>query len=108
LKWEPENNFGFLLGIIVFGKDIHKTQLHSLLGSRQFEDQENAFIDSMFDYYIRPFHKSYNTGSESWHTPSTISSRTPSRSNSAEDLDYVPELKELLHKDLKNAVVVVC
>ncbi|KAI8897081.1 hypothetical protein BC833DRAFT_595034 [Globomyces pollinis-pini] len=65
----------------------------------------------MFDYYIRPFHKSYNTDSESCHTPSTISSRTPSRSNSTEDLDYVPELKELLHKDLKKAVVkrdVVC
>ncbi|KAJ2986040.1 hypothetical protein HDV02_000252, partial [Globomyces sp. JEL0801] len=110
-KWKPENNFGFLLGIIAFGMDTHKTQLHSLLVSRQYEDQENAFIDSMFDYYIRPFHKSYNTDSESCHTPSTLSSRTPSRSNSTEDLDYVPEEKELLHKDLKKAVLkrdIVC
>jgi hypothetical protein len=108
-KWKPENNFGFLLGIIAFGMDIHKTQLHSLLVSRQFKDQESAFIDSMFDYYIRPFHKSY-TDSESCHTP-TISSRNPSRSNSTEDLDYVPEEKELLHKDLKKAVLkrdIVC
>jgi hypothetical protein len=103
-KWKTENNFGFLLGILAFGMDNHKTQLHSLLVSRQFEGQENAFIESMFDYYIRPFHKSYNTDSESCHTPSTISSRTPSRSNSTEDFDYVPEEKELLHKDLKKAV----
>jgi hypothetical protein len=44
-EWKPENNFGFLLGIIAFGMNIHKAQLHSLLDSRQFEDQENAFID---------------------------------------------------------------
>lgn len=110
-KWKPENNVGFLLGITAFGINTHITQLHSLLVSRQFEDQENSFIDSMFDYYIRPFHKSYNTDSESCHTPSTVSSRTPSRSNSVDDLDYVPELNELLHKDLRKAVVkrdVVC
>jgi hypothetical protein len=106
-KWKPENNFGFLLGIIVFGINTHITQLHSLLVSTQFKDQENYFIDSMFDYYIRPFHKSYNTDSESCHTPSSVSSRT----NSGEDLDYVPEDKELLHTDLKKAVAkrdVVC
>jgi hypothetical protein len=110
-KWKPENNFGFLLGIIAFGINSHRNQLHSLLVSKQFEEQENCFIDSMFDYYIRPFHKSYNTDSESCHTPSTVSSRTPSRSNSTEDLDYVPEEKGLVHKDLKKAVAkrdVVC
>jgi hypothetical protein len=56
---------------------------------------------TMFDYYIRPFHKDYNTESEC-HTASAISSRTPSRSNSTEDLDYVPEL---VHKDLKKAAL---
>ncbi|KAJ1334528.1 hypothetical protein BSLG_007683 [Batrachochytrium salamandrivorans] len=104
-KWRPENNFGFLLGMIAYGMDTHITQLHSLLLAKQFKDQEQFFIDSMFDFYIRPFHKSYNTDSESCHTPSTVSSRTPSRSSSTEDLDYVSEEKELFHKDLKKAVV---
>ncbi|KAJ8326386.1 hypothetical protein O5D80_005140 [Batrachochytrium dendrobatidis] len=104
-KWKPENNFGFLLGVIAFGMATHRTQLHSLLVSRQFKDQENAFIDSMFDYYIRPFHKNYITDSEICHTPFAVSSGTPSRTNSAEDLGGVPEEKELLHKDLKKAVV---
>ena len=104
-NWIPENNFGFLLGIIAFGMNTHITQLYSLLHNNQFKDKEQSFIDSMFDWYIRPFHKSYNTDSESCQTPSTISSRTPSRSNSAEDLYYVPEEKELIHKDLKKAVV---
>ena len=110
-KWEPENNFGFLLGIIVYGMATHRTQLHSLLVSRQFEDKEHAFIDSMFDYYIRPFHKSYNSNLGSCHSPSTVSSRPISRTDSTEDLDYVPEEKELFHKDFKKAVVrrdVVC
>jgi hypothetical protein len=110
-KWKPENNFGFLLGILAFGINTHITQLHSLLQNNQFKDQEQSFIDSMFDCYIRPFHKSYNTDSESCHTPSTVSSRTPSRSNSTENLEHVPEEKELVHKDLKKAVArrdVVC
>ena len=103
--WKPENNFGFLLGLLDFGINTHITQLHSLLHNNQFKDQEHAFINSMFDCYIRPFHKSYNTDSECCHTPSTVSSRTPSKSNSTEDLDYVlPEEKELVHKDLKKAV----
>ena len=46
-KWKPENNFGFLLGIIAFGINTHKTQLHSLLVSRRFEDQEQSFIDTI-------------------------------------------------------------
>ena len=55
----------------------------------------------MFDYYIRPFHKSYNPDSGSCYTTSTVSSRT----GSTEDFDYVPEEKELFHKDLKEAMV---
>ena len=100
-KWKPENNYGFLLGILDFGMAIHITELHSLLVSRQFQDKKNAFIDSMFDYYIRPFHKSYNPDLGSCRTPSTVFSRT----DPTEDLDYVPEEKELFHKDLKKAVV---
>ena len=110
-KWKLENNLGFLLGIVAVGTAIHITQLHSLLVSRQFKDKERAFIDSMFDYYIRPFHKSYNKDSESCHTPFTLLSMTISRTDSKEDLDYVPEEKELFHEDLKKAVVkrdVVC
>ncbi|KAJ2987527.1 hypothetical protein HDV02_006080, partial [Globomyces sp. JEL0801] len=105
LKWKPENNCGFLLGIIEFGINTHRTLLHSLLVSGQFKDQEKSFIESMFDFYIRPFHKSYNTDSEGFHTPSTLSSRTPSRKNSAEDFEYIPEEKELSHKDLKKTLV---
>ena len=110
-EWKPENNFGFLLGIIAYGMDTHITKLHSLLHNNKFKDREQSFIESMFDYYIRPFHKSYNADSESCYAPSTISSRTPSRSISTEDLDHVPEEKELLHKDLKKAVLkrdIVC
>ena len=55
----------------------------------------------MFARYILPFHKDYSDSS-SCHTP--LSSNPPSRSNSAEDLDYVPEERELTHKDLKKAV----
>jgi hypothetical protein len=57
----------------------------------------------MFDWYIMPFHKSYNENS--CHTPSKVSSRSNSRPSSAkqeEDQDYQP--KELKHKDLKDAV----
>jgi hypothetical protein len=59
----------------------------------------------MFDYYIRPFHKSYKNDSESCHTPTIVSSKTPSRANSTEDADYVPEVKELSYRNLKKAVV---
>jgi hypothetical protein len=55
----------------------------------------------MFARYILPFHKDYSDSS-SCHTP--LSSNPPSRSNSAADLDYEPEERELTHKDLKKAV----
>ena len=108
-KWKPENNFGFLLGIIAYGTDNHRTELHRLLLNNQFKDQGQSFIDSKFDCYIRPFHKSHNNDSESCH--STVSSRRPSRSNSAEDLDFLLDEKKVDHKDLKKAVAkrdVVC
>ena len=98
-KWKPENNCGFLLGIVAFGINTHRTQLHSLLVSSQFEEQEQPFIDSMFDWYIRPFHKSFYENS--CNTPSKDSSRPSSAKK--EDQDYQP--KELSHKDLKQAVV---
>ena len=98
-NWIPENNLGFLLGIIAFGMNTHITQLHSLLVSSQFEEQEQSFIDSMFDWYIRPFHKSFNENS--CNTPSKDSSRPSSAKEN--DQDYPP--KELSHKDLKQAVV---
>jgi hypothetical protein len=104
-KWTAENKFGFLMGVVEHGLHTHITQLHSLLQNNQFKDQEESFIDSLFDFYIRPFHKSYIAGSEFCQTPTTGSSRTPSRTNSAEDLDYTPEEREMSHKDLKKAVV---
>ena len=114
-QWQAENKRGFFLGIIQEGEDSHIIQLHHLLATNQFTQQQEfsttsqladpqhprTFIDDMFARYILPFHKDYSDSS-SCHTP--LSSNPPSRSNSAEDLDYVPEERELTHKDLKKAV----
>ena len=100
-QWENENKVGFLFGILTYGLDDHIAQLHQLLLSEQFKDQENIFIDSMFDYYIRPFHKSYNTTSEGCHTPSSFSLHS-STSNSVEDLTV---FQELTHSDLKKTLL---
>ena len=108
--WKPENNFGFLLGIIAHGHPVHIIQLHELLITKQFKEQEQSFINAMFDYYVRPFHKSY-TSSESSRTSPANSSSKSSRNNSVDDLDYVPEEKELSHDHFKRAVAkrdVVC
>jgi hypothetical protein len=100
--WKPENNFGFLLGLLEFGLDNHRTQLHNLLAENRFAEKEKEFIDSMFDFYIRPFHMSYIKDSERCYTPINDS---PSRSNSVEELENVPEEKEFKHTDLKNALL---
>ena len=114
-QWQAENKRGFFLGIIQEGEDSHIIQLHHLLATNQFTQQQEfsttsqlanpqhprTFIDDMFAHYILPFHKDYSDTS-TCHTP--LSSNPPSRSNSAEDLDYVPEERELTHKDLKKAV----
>ena len=103
------------MGIIQEGEDSHIIQLHHLLATNQFTQQQEfsttsqladpqhprTFIDDMFAHYILPFHKDYS-GTSTCHTP--LSSNPPSRSNSAEDLDYVPEERELTHKELKKAV----
>ena len=103
------------MGIIQEGEDSHIIRLHHLLATNQFTQQQEfsttsqladpqhprTFIDDMFAHYILPFHKDYS-GTSTCHTP--LSSNPPSRSNSAEDLDYVPEERELTHKELKKAV----
>jgi hypothetical protein len=121
-QWQAENKRGFFLGIIQEGEDSHIIRLYHLLATNQFPQQQEfsttsqladpqhprTFIDDMFARYILPFHKDYSDSS-SCHTP--LTSNPPSRSNSAEDLDYVPEEmdyvpeeRELAHKDLKKAV----
>ena len=114
-QWQAENKRGFFLGIIQEGEDSQIIRLHHLLATNQFTQQQEfsttsqladpqhprTFIDDMFAHYILPFHKDYSDTS-TCHTP--VSSNPPSRSNSAEDLDYVPEERELTHKDLKKAV----
>jgi hypothetical protein len=103
-KWKSENKFGFMLGIIEFGLDSHREKLHNLLRKQQFKDEELSFINEMYQFYIFPF-KQHSGSESSCHTPETTSSH-PSRQNSAEDLDYIPEgEKKLTHYYLKKAVL---
>ncbi|EGF76634.1 hypothetical protein BATDEDRAFT_30854 [Batrachochytrium dendrobatidis JAM81] len=114
-EWQDDNKRGLFLGIIQEGETSHITRLHNLLTANQFAEQQEfstkiqladlkhhcTFIDDMFGYYILPFHKDYNDSS-SWHTP--VSSNPTSRTNSADDLDYVAKVSELQHKDLNKVV----
>jgi hypothetical protein len=59
------------MGIVEFGLHTHNTQLYNLLQNNQFEDEEETFIDSMFDCYVRPFHKSYIAGSQLCQNPTS-------------------------------------
>ncbi|EGF78781.1 hypothetical protein BATDEDRAFT_26739 [Batrachochytrium dendrobatidis JAM81] len=109
-EWQDDNKRGLFLGIIQEGETSHITRLHNLLTTNQFAEQQEfstkvqladpkhprTFIDDMFGYYILPFHKDYNDSS-SCHTP--VSSNPTSRTNSADDLDYVAKVSELQHKD---------
>ena len=107
-KWTAENKCGFLLGIIEFGFLVHRDKLNELLQNGQFKKQEKDFINEMYQFYVFPFKQHNGTGKSepSCHTPQTTSSH-PSRQNSVEELDYIPEEeeKELTHKDLKKAVL---
>ncbi len=109
--WQAENKLGFFMGLINYGIDTHVEDLLQILQTGGFQEQqlfskpidEPTFIDRMFDWYIMPFHKSYNENS--CHTPSKVSSRSNSRPSSAkqeEDQDY--QTKQLKHRDLKDAV----
>ncbi|OAJ37686.1 hypothetical protein BDEG_21682 [Batrachochytrium dendrobatidis JEL423] len=114
-EWQDDNKRGLFLGIIQEGETSHITRLHNLLTANQFAEQQEfstkiqladpehprTFIDKMFGYYILPFHKDYNDSS-SCHTP--VSSNPTSKSNSADDLDYVAKVSELQHKDLNKVV----
>jgi hypothetical protein len=111
--WQADNKRGLFLGIIHKGEVSHIARLHDLLAANLFEAHQEfstttqltnqqhprTFLDEMFTYYVLPFHKQYSDSS-SCHTPLT-SSNSPSRINSADDLDYVPEFT---HKDFKKTV----
>ena len=106
-KWKSDNKCGFLLGVIEFGLESHREKLFHVLSRDQFKEQEMNIINEMYQFYIYPFKQHNGTGKSesSCHTPETTSSH-PSRQNSAEDIDYIPEEgKELTHYHLKKAVV---
>jgi hypothetical protein len=100
-EWKSENKLGFLQGVVELGQDNHRIRLQEDLASNKFE--EETFIESMFQHYIQPFHKSFSSEAEC-RTPDG-SSRASSRKNSEKDLDYVLKEKEFNHLDMKNAVV---
>ena len=114
-QWQLENKRGFFLGVIQHGEDLHINQIHHLLHSNLFQVQQiistnsqlanplhpRTFIDDLLACYILPFHKDYN---DSYSCRTHASSGPPSRSNSAADLHYVPEERELQYRDLKKAV----
>lgn len=112
-QWLAENKRGFFLGIIQEGEDSHIVQIHNLLATSQFTEQQilstnsrdtqhpRTFIDDLFARYILPFNKDYSDSS-SCNTLLTL--KEPSRSNSADDMDYVPDERKLPHNDLKKAL----
>jgi hypothetical protein len=72
-EWKHDNKFGFLLGLAEHGRERDKRHLHEMLAQNEFSGHEVSFIDSMFDSYIRPFHKCYHTPSG---TPSYYNSKS--------------------------------
>jgi hypothetical protein len=103
-QWTNENRFGFFSGIIQHAEDFLVTELYNLLLQKDFERNEMAVMDKMYDFHIRVF-KQHNGPGSSCHTPSDSS--PVSESNTVKDLVNVPEEseKKLRHLDLKNAVV---
>jgi hypothetical protein len=103
-QWTTENRFGFFLGIIQYAEDFLVTELYNLLLQKDFERNEMAVMDKMYDFHIRVF-KQHNGPGSSCHTPSDSSPF--SESNSIMDLVNVPEEseKKLRHLDLKSTVV---
>jgi len=94
-QWENDNKFGFLNGIVEFGKEPHHQKLYELLSHNLFQQEEEFFINEMYDLYILPF-KQHNGNGSSCHTPVT------SRRNSMVDEDTIE--KELSHRNLRKAV----
>ncbi|KAK5669647.1 hypothetical protein QVD99_004036 [Batrachochytrium dendrobatidis] len=90
-EWQDDNKRGLFLGIIQEGETSHITRLHNLLTANQFAEQQE------FSTKIQL--------ADSEHPPVTpVSSNPTSRTNSADDLDYVAKVSELQHKDLNKAV----
>ena len=63
-NWKLFNKIGFLKGVFYHGLPVHYNEICHLLESSGASDQKslvgqkseiNAFIDKMFDWYIRPF-----------------------------------------------------
>ena len=115
-EWESENKRGFFLGIIEFGQQDHIIQLHNLLISDQFQKQQEfstlvqlanpnydkTYLDTMFAFYIEPFHNSFN---DTWscHTPTFFD--LESRDESVMEENKALEERKWTHCDLKRALV---
>jgi hypothetical protein len=95
--WQSENKYGFLLGMTLYGDEIHLQELATALTNSEFELQEDELINKYYTYYIQPF-KQHN-GSRC----STSTSQTKSRENSESDIRNTNQ-SELKLADLKRAV----
>ena len=78
-KWKNTNKFGFLKGMIEYGRlTQHLTELDNLLvnppDNPETYEKIDDFIDRVFDFYIRTFHKDQNS-----RPASRASSRPASR-----------------------------
>ena len=109
-EWNSRNKCGFLLGIVVYGEEEHVAQIRTILSrsdnlteTQEDEDNRNKliddFIENSFQYYIKPFHKSYTWASTPCHTPTT------SRANSTENLLLENGEKQISHYGLKKSLL---
>ncbi|KAJ8323128.1 hypothetical protein O5D80_008186 [Batrachochytrium dendrobatidis] len=96
-EWQADSKRVLFLGIVTEEKP-HITRLPQPVTANQFAEQQEF---STKIHHAAPFHKDYNDSS-SCHTP--VSSNPTSRTNSADDLDYVAEVSELQHKYLNKVV----
>jgi hypothetical protein len=93
-EWTSENMFGFFVGVALYGDlELHVQTILTALKNGQFD--EKAHFDTLFDYYIRPFHKSY-VGSEC---------NTPTSSRRASSIVSNDDLTPTTHYHLKKALL---
>ena len=93
-----------MVGVITFGTKSYLLKLNSLVLHNQFQNKEQEFMDWMFDYNIRLFHKRY-TNEQVCETNSLVSSKPVEATVNELELNSIPKETELCHEDCKNVLL---
>jgi hypothetical protein len=98
-RWNNLNKFGFLLGVIRYGKEVDISELHTSLHEQTFHELEGSIIQRFYEQTIFPFKQHTGNGSSCETPPSSPQSSRWNLENGETELNHHHFKREVAKRD---------